>query len=149
MKGQLTNTSLLHTLNIPFSVAYLGGAMRPCPPPLGKSENVFLREKTYIFCSKCRKCRFRDPNFKNFPRGECPRTPLQWCRHYGIPLTKILATPLTVLYTDILLNICYLIWWIIDHVGGEWNCHCMYCKLFITLPTSFTVKFSINDSPIF
>ena len=39
--------------------------------------------------SKCRKCRFRNPNFK-----KCPPTPLQLCRHYGLPLTKILATPL-------------------------------------------------------
>ena len=37
--------------------------------------------------SKCRKCRFRDPNFKKLD-------PLQLCRHYGLPLTKILATPL-------------------------------------------------------
>ena len=39
--------------------------------------------------SKCRKCRFRDPNFKKFP-GD----PLQLHHHYGLPLTKILATPL-------------------------------------------------------
>ena len=55
--------------------------------------------QTYIFCSKvpskCRKCRFRDRNFKKCPGGACPRTPLQLCRHYGLPLTKILATPLT------------------------------------------------------
>ena len=43
--------------------------------------------------SKCRKCRFRDPNFKTFPGG-MPPDPLQLCRHYGLPLTKILATPL-------------------------------------------------------
>ena len=55
--------------------------------------------QTYIFCSKvpskCRKCHFRDPNFKTFPGGACHWTPLQLCHHYGLPLTKILATPLT------------------------------------------------------
>ena len=71
--------------------------------------------------SKCRKCRFRDPNSKwDFKpiyfvqkcpqnagnavsetqiskhfRGACSRTPLQLCRHYGLPLTKIMATPLS------------------------------------------------------
>ena len=51
--------------------------------------------QTYIFCSKvpskCRKCRFRNPNFKKFPRG-IPPAPLQLCRHYGLPLTKLVAT---------------------------------------------------------
>ena len=32
---------------------------------------------------------------KNF-RGACPRTPLQLSRHYGLPLTKILAMLLMV-----------------------------------------------------
>ena len=50
MKGQLTNTSLLHTLNIPFSVAYLGGAMRPCPPPPpSESPKTFFYEKKPIY----------------------------------------------------------------------------------------------------
>ena len=31
---------------------------------------------------------------KNF-RGDMLRTSLQLCRHYGLPLTKILVTPLT------------------------------------------------------
>ena len=70
---------------------------------------------------KCRKYRFRDPKFQNgisnpyillksalkmqempFQRpkfqkiygGACPRTPQKLCRHYGLPLTKSLATPL-------------------------------------------------------
>ena len=63
-----------------------------------RDPNFKMGFQTYIFCSKvpskCRKCRFRDPNFKQFPGGECPRTPLQLCRHYDLPLTKILATPL-------------------------------------------------------
>ena len=80
----------------------------PCgdAPPLGKSEKVFWRDtllkmgfQTYIFCSKvpskCRKCRFRDPNFC----GPCPRTALQLCWHYSLPLTKILATPLNIMYS--------------------------------------------------
>ena len=30
-------------------------------------------------------------NSKHFRVGACPGTPLQLCRHYGLPLTKILA----------------------------------------------------------
>ena len=91
--------------------------------------------------SKCRKCRFRDPKFQNgisklyillksalkmqempFQRpkfqkkifgGACPRTPLKLCRHYGLPLTKIVATPLT---------ICYTIYW-----GNESFLCCQTC----------------------
>ena len=63
-----------------------------------RDPNFKMGFQTYIFCSKvpskCRKCRFRDPNFKKIMAGECPRTPLQLCPHYGLPLTKILATPL-------------------------------------------------------
>ena len=47
------------------------------------------------------KCSFRDPNFKKFPWGHAPWTPLELCRHYGLPLTKILATPLR------MLHVCY------------------------------------------
>ena len=118
---------------IRYAVAYLGGAMRPWPPPPRKVRKHFLTRytlkigfQTYIFClkvhSKCRKCRFRDPKFQNgisklyillksalkmqempFQRPKfqkisggawSPRTPLKLCRHYGLPLTKILATPL-------------------------------------------------------
>ena len=75
-------------------------------PSLGTSETDTLLKmgfQTYVFYSKvpskCRKCRFRDPNFKTFSGGACPRTPLQLCRHYGLRLTKILATPLILLYT--------------------------------------------------
>ena len=66
-----------------------------------RDPNFKMGFQTYIFCSKvpskCRKFRFRDPNFKNLSGVACPRTPLQLCRHYGLPLTKILATLLTVL----------------------------------------------------
>ena len=34
--------------------------------------------------------------FQQISGGACPRTPLQLCRHYGLPLTKILATPLPI-----------------------------------------------------
>ena len=51
--------------------------------------------QTYIFCSKCRKCRFRDPNFKTFPGGHAPGPPYNcvvtmvspslksWLRHWA------------------------------------------------------------------
>ena len=40
--------------------------------------------------------------------GACPRTPLQLCRHYGLPLIKILATPLYVYkYSKSELNITF------------------------------------------
>ena len=37
---------------------------------------------------------FQRPKFQKISGGACPRTPLKLCRHYGLPLTKILATPL-------------------------------------------------------
>ena len=43
--------------------------------------------ETFRFCSKvsskCRKCYFREPNFKHFPRG-MPMDPLEICRHFGL-----------------------------------------------------------------
>ena len=57
------------------------GGMRPWPPYVGTSETDTLLKmgfQTCIFCSKvpskCRKCSFRDPNFKIFP-GVCPGPP--------------------------------------------------------------------------
>ena len=35
---------------------------------------------------------FQRPKFQIL--FKCPRTHLELCRHYGLPLTKILATPL-------------------------------------------------------
>ena len=56
--------------------AYLGrGGVCGHAPPLRTSETDTLLKmgfQTYIFCSKCRKCRFRDPNFKTFPGGMPP-----------------------------------------------------------------------------
>ena len=37
---------------------------------------------------------FQRPKFQKISEGACPRTPRKLCRHYGLPLTKILATPL-------------------------------------------------------
>ena len=87
-------------LYYPYPVAYLGPCPPPPPTPPTPSDTLLkMGFQTYIFCSnvpsKCRKCRFRDPKFKIFPGG-MPRTPLQLCRHYGLPLTKILATPLSI-----------------------------------------------------
>ena len=102
---------LLYKLARKYSKNWNTWCMRPWPP-LGKSENIFWRDtllkmglQTYIFCSKvsskCKKCRFRDPNFKQIPGG-MPRTPLQLCRHYCV-LTKILATPLQLFVHDTIL----------------------------------------------
>ena len=41
---------------------------------------------------------FQRPKFQKIFGGACPRTPLQLCRYYGLPLTKILATPLIAAY---------------------------------------------------
>ena len=38
---------------------------------------------------------FQRPKFQKISGGACPRTPLKLCRHYGLPITKILATPLS------------------------------------------------------
>ena len=37
---------------------------------------------------------FQRSKFQKNSGGAWPRTPLKLCRHYGLPLTKILATPL-------------------------------------------------------
>ena len=76
-------------LYYPYPVAYLG----PCPPPPNPLRHTVKNGISNLYI--CRKCRFRDPKFKIFPGG-MPRTPLQLCRHYGLPLTKILATPLSI-----------------------------------------------------
>ena len=35
---------------------------------------------------------FQRPKFQNISGEACPQTPRELCRHYGLPLTKILAT---------------------------------------------------------
>ena len=82
------------------SVAYLGeGACGHTP--LGTSENRYTVKNgisnLYILLNSALKTKempFQRPNFKKFPWGPYHRTPLELCRHYGLPLTKILATPL-------------------------------------------------------
>ena len=84
-------------------VAYLGGGTRQCPPPspLGKSENIFWRDtllklgfRTYIFCPQNAGNAVSETQISKYFWGAMPPDPLQLCRHYGLPLTKILATPL-------------------------------------------------------
>ena len=51
----------------------------------------------YIFLKSALKMQempFQRPKFQKIFGGACPRTPLKLCRHCGLPLTKILATPL-------------------------------------------------------
>ena len=109
-----TMTTLQRMLGVdPRPVAYLGGACGHAPSPPRKVRKRFLtRKKTYIFCSKvpskCRKCHFRDANFKMGFQTYifCSKVPSKCrkCRFkdpnfncvviMASPLTKILATPL-------------------------------------------------------
>ena len=50
--------------------------------------------QTYIYY-KMQEMPFQRPKFQNISGEACPRT-LPLCRHYGLPLTKILATPLPI-----------------------------------------------------
>ena len=110
---------------IRYAVAYLGGAMRPWPPPPSESPKTFFDKihvknwisNLYILLKSALKMQempFQRPKFqKKIFGGACPRTPLKLCRHYGLPLTKIVATPLT---------ICYTIYW-----GNESFLCCQTC----------------------
>ena len=79
-----------------LTIAYLGGHV--AMPLLGTSKTDTLLKmgfQTYIFCSKCSKCRFRDPNFKKFLGGHTPDPPRIVSSLWHPPpppLTKILAT---------------------------------------------------------
>ena len=57
-------------------------------------SNLYILLKSAL---KMQEMPFQRPKFQKLPGG-MPRTPLQLCRHYGLPLTKILATPLV--YTE-------------------------------------------------
>ena len=72
-------------------------------PPPRKVRNHFLTRYTvkngisnlYILLKSALKMQempFQRPKFQKHFRGAMPRTPLQLCHHYGLPLTKILAT---------------------------------------------------------
>ena len=113
----------LHKRLIRSSV-FRGWAMPHAPTPLGKSENIFWQDtllkmgfQNYIFCSKCRKCRFRDPNFKKFSGEACPRIPLKLCRHYGLLLTKILAK----ITADTYQPLCTKGWYVSAFQKQEWS----------------------------
>ena len=88
------------------AVAY---SMWPWPPPPRKVRKHFLTRYTvkngisnlYILLKSALKMQemlFQRPKFQNISMGACPRTPLQLCRHYGLPLTKILVMPLALGY---------------------------------------------------
>ena len=73
------------------------------PPPSESPKTFFDEKKTYILLKSALKMQempFQRPKFQKISGGECPRTSLQLCRHYGHPLTKILATPLLVIIKD-------------------------------------------------
>ena len=56
-------------------------------------SNLYILLKNAL---KMQEMPFQRPKFQIISGGKCPRTPLQLCRHYGLPRTKILATPLSV-----------------------------------------------------
>ena len=90
--------------NIASSV-FRGGACDHGPPPRKIRKHFLTRYsskwdfKPIYFAQKCPQNAGNAVSetqiSKNF-RGACPRTPLQLCRHYGLPLNKILATPLNI-----------------------------------------------------
>ena len=54
--------------------------------------------KPIYFAQKCPQNAGNAVSETHFRGGGLAPAPLQLCRHYGLPLTKILATPLGVLY---------------------------------------------------
>ena len=57
-------------------------------------SNLYILLKSAL---KMQELPFQRPKFQKISGVVCPRTPLQLCRHYGLPLTKILATPLFII----------------------------------------------------
>ena len=53
-------------------------------------SNLYILLKSAL---KMQEMPFQRPKFQNISEEAYPRTPYN-CRHYGLPLTKILATPL-------------------------------------------------------
>ena len=73
------------------------------PPPPRSIRNRYTVKNgisnLYILLTsvlKMQEMPFQTPKFQKIFGGPCPQTPLELCRHYGLPLTKILATPLVV-----------------------------------------------------
>ena len=97
-------------------------------PPPWKIRKHFLTRYTvqngisnlhvYILLKSALKMQFQRPKFQNIFGGACPRTPLQFCRHYGLPITKILATPLPT---------CTAVW--SSQHFKIWNISCISNKL--------------------
>ena len=65
-------------------------------------SNLYILLKCAL---KMQEMPFQRPKIKKISGGACPWTPLQLCRHYGLPLTKVLAT---VLYIYIYICILHL-----------------------------------------
>ena len=64
--------------------------------PPSESPKTFFDEKKNLYillksALKMQEMPFQRPKFQKISRGQCSRTPLQLFRHYGLPLTKILA----------------------------------------------------------
>ena len=96
------------------------------PPPPRKVRKHFLTRYTvkngisnlYILLKsvlEMQEMPFQRPKFQTISEGACPRIPLQLCRHYVLPLTKILATPLSIM-------ICTM-FWMVRHLPPifHWN----------------------------
>ena len=60
-------------------------------------SNLYTLHKSSL---KMQEMPFQRPKFQNISGGGEFPDPLQLCRHYGLPLTKILATPLSNLYKN-------------------------------------------------
>ena len=76
------------------SVAYLRGGA--CGHALSERPKTFLTRHTVKNGTKCalkiQEMPFQRPKIQNISGVACPRTPLKFCRHYGLPLNQILAT---------------------------------------------------------
>ena len=97
----VSRSIFFHQAYDPF-LPLLTMAMRPCPPR--KVRKHFLTRYTvknwisnlYILLKSALKMQempFQRPKFQTISGEACPRTPIKLCRHYGLPLTKILAKP--------------------------------------------------------
>ena len=79
-------------------------------------SNLYILLKSAL---KMQEMPFQKPKFQKISGGNAPPTPLQLCRHYGLPLTKIVATPLLVF------SFFYLVFML-------WLWLCRHCKQGVT-----------------